>query len=1099
MTSKETIELAFGRGLELKEDPFRIPIGNFLRLENMIFTVGDRLTKRNGYLQISALPEDATFITTFNENLTAVGKSLQAYSAGNMNWVNKGALQPLSLDVLPLIRSNTNQSQVDTAISDNGYVCTVYTDQTPTSVGTLRYMYAVADSTTGQNIVSPTVIPATGGGTITGSPRVFVLVGYFIIAFTNVIGGTSHLQYIAVSINDPTVVTTNTDIAAAYTSSTRISWDGVVVNNKLFFAYNTTAGGQSIKITYITSALGSPVTATTYSNAGRVTATILSMTADMSNPSAPVIWAAYYNSSSNEGYAVAVDQNLNKIISTPVQWTTVLTVLNIAPVAASGVMTIFYEISNAYSYDSTIPTNYLKIQTVTQAGVAGTAATLVRSVGLASKAFIVDDVYYFLAAYQSTHQPTYFLMNGSGQVISRIDYGNGGGYLAVGLPSVHLDDNVASIGYLIKDFITSQNTSETEAITKSNIYSQTGINLVKFTIGTSNVVPAEIGQSLHLSGGFLWQYDGYSPVEHNFFVWPDDVEVTLSNTGGAMVSQEYQYQVIYTWTDNQGNIHRSAPSIATIADMSTDNKAFTQPTALTPTANLTSGSRVLSSVSSFTGIAVGQIVTDTTTPANIQTGSYITAFDSGAGTITLSLPATATAVGDSLSISSRNKVTINIPYLRLTYKTANPVKIEIYRWSTGQQSFYQVTSITSPTMNLTTSDSLAYVDTQADNQIVGNSLLYTTGGVVENVGSPSFKALTLFDNRLFGIDAEDRNLLLFSKQVIEQTPVEMTDLFSIYVSPTTASEGSTGPMFCIAPMDDKLIIFKENALYYINGTGPDNTGANNQYSQPLFITSTVGCTNQQSIVFIDQGLMFQSNKGIWLLGRDLGVKYIGAPVETYTNTGLVQSAVNIPGTTQVRFTLNTGVTLMYDYFYQQWGVFSGVPAISATLYGELHTYLDSFGRIFQENPGSYLDGNSPVLMNFKTGWINVAGINGYQRIHELYFLGSFISPANIVVNIANDFGSAIQQDIITPFNYSDPYGVADVYGQGSPYGGPGRFLNWKVQVDHQKCQSFQISIQEQFDSSYGTQAGGGFTLSAITSVISLKKKYRPIDAAHSTG
>ncbi len=786
---KQPVVFNFSKGLDTKTDPWQIEIGNFLKLENSVFSKLGQLKKRNGYGNFTALPQNATFLTTFNNNLTAIGSSIQAYSTGTNSWVNQGSLQPLSLKTLPLIRSNTNQSQVDTAVSSNGLVCTVYTDQTPTSLSTSRYMYAIADSVTGQIIVEPTVIPVSSG-TVTGSPRVFVLGAYFVIVFTNVITATSHLQYITVSTKNPTIVTTNADIASSYISSTRLSWDGVVVNNNLYLAYNTTSGGQSIQIKYLTSTL-TVSGAVVYSTATKVTATIMSMCADVSSPSSPVIWASYYDSGTSTGFTVAVDAQLNKIISTPAQIITTGTIDNLATVATAGVLTVYYEIDNNYIYDSAVPSHYISTITCTQAGSVGSASILVRSVGLASKAFILNGSKYFLAAYQSTFQPTYFLMNGSGKVISKIAYSNGGGYCSVGLPSVSLINSVIQIGYLFKDFITSQNTSTQESITKSNIYSQTGINLVSFTLGTSNLVPVEIGQTLNLCGGFLWEYDGYLPVEQNFFLWPDNIEGSPVNSGGAMVSQAYQYQVVYTWTNNQGNIEFSAPSIPTIVDMSSNNKAFTQPTALTPTADLTAGSTSIV-VSSATGLKVGQIVTDTTTGANIQTGSYITKIVST--TVTLSLPATANAMGDSLSISSINSVTLNIPTLRLTYKTVNPVKIQIFRFSTAQQEFFQVTSITTPLINDTTVDYVTYTDTQADNQILGNSLIYTTGGVVENIGAPAFNSITLFDTRVWGIDAEDPNLLWYSKQVIQATPVEMSDLLTIYVPPSTAAQGSTGNM-----------------------------------------------------------------------------------------------------------------------------------------------------------------------------------------------------------------------------------------------------------------------------------------------------------------
>lgn len=1094
---KQSVDVSFGKGLDTKTDPWRVSMENFLSLNNMVFTVGNRLTKRNGYGNLTALPELATYLTTFNQNLTAIGTNLQAFVEGTNQWSNKGTLQPVELTALPLIRSNTNQSQVDTALSTNDLICTVYTDQTPTSLSTPRYMYAIADSITGQNIIEPTPIPVTVG-TVTGSPRVFVLGSYFIIVFTNVIAATDHLQYVAVSTANPGVVSTASDISSNYQASQRLSWDGVVVENNLYVGYSTSSGGQQIQIKYLTAQL-TLSSAVSYTNAGRVTATIMSLTADLSGNN-PIIYAAYYNSGTSTGYVVAVDRNLNKIIVVPAQIITALVVDNLATVASNQVLTVYYEVDHNYTYDAAIPTHFINQITVTQAGVVGTPTTLVRSVGLASKAFIVNGVYYFLAAYQSPFQNTYFLINSLGEVVSRLAYSDGGGYLNFGLPSVTVTGTLAQIGYLFKDFITSQNTSKTESISKSGIYSQTGINLISFTIGTSNVVPAEIAQTLNLSGGFLWEYDGYVPVENNFFLWPDSVEGTPHNTGGAMPSQTYIYQVVYTWTNNQGNIEFSAPSVPITIDMSAANLAFTPPTPITFTANLTVGSAVLTTVSSFTGIQVGQILTDTTTGANLQPGSYIVSFDVGAATITLSLPATATAIGDTISTSSINSVTLDIPTLRLTYKLANPVKIEIFRFSTAQQEFFQITSIQQPLINDTTVDFVTYLDTKADNQILGNSLIYTTGGVIENIGAPSFNALTLFDDRLWGIDAEDPNLLWYSKQVIESTPVEMSDLFTIYVAPSIASQGSTGNMKCISPMDDKLIIFKPNALYYINGTGPDNTGSNSQYSEPIFITSVVGSVNQQSIVFMPDGLMFQSDKGIWLLGRGMSVSYIGAPVEGFTKDAIVQSAVSVPETTQVRFTLSSGITLMYDYFYQQWGTFIGVPAISSTLYQDMHTFLNSRGEVLQETQGAYVDGSNPVVMSFTTAWIDLAGLQGYQRAFFFYLLGQFISPHFLQVSISYDYNPSVRQQVtITPDNYSNPYGIDSPYGQGTPYGGASDVEQWRIFFANQRCQSFQLTIQEIYDHSLGIPAGEGLRMSGLNLIISTKRSFRAGPVPQSVG
>lgn len=996
---KQPLNINFSQGLETKTDPFQIPIGKFLSLKNSVFDTGSLLKKRNGYGPLAPIGnDDSSFLTTFNGNLTAVGTSFEAYSQSSMTWVNKGAFQPVTLDVLPLIRSNTNQSQADSVVSSNGLVCTVFTDNISNGTSTTpSYKYVIADSTTGQNIVAPTVITAPTG-TVEGSPRVFLLRNNFIIVFTNNIAGVYHLKFIAISTVVPTNITIAADITGNYTPATTVNFDGYSANNRLYLAWNGNDGGGAVRMRSInfTLALSNTITF-----AGRV-ATMMSVTADLTQ-SAPIIYASFWDSASATGYTLAVDSSLNTVLA-PTQFINTTVLKNVTSVAQNNTAKVFYEVDNAYSYDAAIKTNFVASKTVTSAGVVGSQVIVSRSVGLASKAFLLNGVGYFLAVYSSAYQPTRFLLDDQGRVIAKLAYANSSGYLTLGLPCVTLTNTVAQVAYLIKDSVEATNKTQ-GAASSTPVYSQTGINLASFDIGNSVKVTSEIGGDLHLTGGFLWMYDGYTPVELNTFLWPDNVEVTTSGAGGAITAQQYFYVATYEWSDNQGNVFRSAPSI----------------------------------------------------PVSITT--------TGA--------------------TSTN--TINVPTLRLTYKTANPVKIVVYRWSTAQQVYYQVTSIQTPYMNSKTVDSIAITDTLADSSIIGNNILYTTGGVLENIAPAAVHTMTLWQSRLVFLNSEDRNLLGISKQVIEGTPVETSDLLTLFVAPTLGSQGSTGPIETLAAMDEKLIVFKENAIYYFNGQGPDNTGANSQIGDPVFITATVGCANQASIVFMPSGLMFQSDKGIWLLGRDLSTSYIGSPVEGFTQNATVLSAISVPGTNQVRFTLDSGVTLMYDYFYGQWGTFVNVPALSSTLYQGLHTYLDSSGGVFQETPGKYLDGSNPVLMSFTTGWLHPAGILGFQRAYEMYFLGTYISPHKLQVQIAYDFNSSPPQStMVLPDNFAKVYGGEQLWGSAGPFGGPGNIENWRIFFQQQKCESFQVTVNEVYDASFGVTAGAGLTMSGINLTVGLK-------------
>ncbi len=1011
--NKQPININFQQGLDTKTDPYQVPIGKFLTLQNSIFLKGGLLQKRNGYGALPALPDEtSSLVTTFNGNLTAIGDDLKALAQGPMQWFTKGNLKPIELNTLPLIRNSTTQDQADAVVASNGLICTAYTDQNPANLTIPIYKYAVADSVTGQNVIEPTVL--TTANPTFGTPRVFILGFYFIIVFTAGTSGDYNLSYIAISINNPVIITPAAILATNYTPATTLSWDAVVYNNALYVAWPNSSNSE-INMNYLTSHFsiaGTVIRDTTHGS------TIMSLAADIVNG---VIWASYFNATN--AYSFAVDQNLNPIL-VPTLIITSTPVLNLASVANAGILTFIYEVSNSYTYDPTIPTNYSLTNTLTQGGVGGGFAIVLRSVGLASKAFMLNGTIYALFTYQSPYQSTYFLSDISGNIVAELAYGNGRGYLPFGLPSVSVTGNEAQIAYLYKDQITAvnKNTNVPAGSQVDGIFSQLGINLVSFTFETSTVVSAEIGANLNITGGFLWGYDGYLPVEQGFFLWPDSVEVSTLTTGGSLAAQTYFYQVTYEWTDNSGNAFRSAPSIPV------------------------------------------SIVTTGATSSN----------------------------------------TINVPTLRLTYKIANPLKIVIYRWSTSQEIYYQVTSILLPVLNDTSINSVAFVDISSDATILGNNILYTTGGVLENTGGPSFNSVFLFDDRLWGIDAEDPNLLWYSKQVIQATPVELSELLTYYVAPTLGAQGSTGPLMCGSPMDSNLILFKSSAMVYISGTGPDNTGANSQYSQPIFITSTIGCSNQKSIVLQPQGLMFEfaSDAGnqIWLLGRDLSTQYIGAPVEAYTTDTTVQSAVNIPGTNQVRFTLNSGITLMFDYYYQQWGTFVDVPAISSCLYQGLHTYINSLGQVFQETPGLYLDNAQPVLMSFATSWINLGGLQGYQRAYEFSLLGTYYTPHFINLFVGYDYNpNPSSFTTISPSNFSPFYGEDLDYGSGNPYGGSQALEQWRIRMKQQRCESFQVILKEVYDPSFGVVSGRGLTLSGINLVIGVKKGFRPYKAADSVG
>lgn len=1074
---KQAVNLNFSQGLNRKGDPYQIPLGQFLALNNMTFNTPDRMTKRDGYAALSATPSNSAItLTTFDDNLIALGSSLSSYDTTSAAWYSKGTYQPLDISTVGAIRNASNQVFCDAA-SSGALTCITYVNKQNNPIfGTSPGFFSIVDSTTGQSLYNAPLVAVTNS---VQTMRVFYLSPYFIIVFQNT-GG--QLQYI--SINATTLAvggiqTISTDALASIGKS----FDAVVLGTKLYIAWTNTATNK-VLINSLSNAL---VLGTAQDGDASRGGASIGMCADSGANLLWVVYSVYGTETSVRAFSF----NTSLVVQTSslVVITTTAT-KNVTGYATGSVLYALAEDGTSKDYDTTIENSRIISNTVT-AGVAGTQAVLNYQLGLASKAFFIGTRPCVWAAWQSTNQNSYYLLyltTSTATAVGKLAYGNGGGYLDYGLPSVTTASSNYYFPYLYRYLLepvnkgTNNNSTSTNPISPGGIYAQYGVNLATFTV-PDYATNIDSGASLVIGGGIIYEYAGGAPtypggiVEQNFFLWPELMtnitlvdSFNLSGYGGISQSS-------VSLTPNVTTLNGS-PN-ATLSDYTNVKPGLKIVAVGIPT------NTYILYVQASVGIIMSKPATATATVASTITSNvasqtyfyqFIYQWSDNKGNIHNSSP----SVPISIEASSANcMVTIKVPALPLTYKS--DVKILGFRWADDQQAYFQFTRVDIPVLNDTTATSVTIYDTYSSAQILGNSLLYTTGGVVENISPNASSQVILFDNRVWFIDAEDRNRLWYSKQLIESVPVEFSDLFTYFVAPTQGGQGSTGKCTAIGYLDDKLIIFKGegNAIYYINGAGPDNTGANNQYSQPIFITSPVGCTNQRSITLTPNGLMFQAAnaKGIWLLGRDLGVSYIGSAVESY-NAYTVTSAVTVPNTNQVRFTMSDGTTLVYDYYVEQWSTFTGVNAASSCIYDSAHSLLSTGGTAYKQTAGTYVDGATSVTMSFTTGWINLAGLRGYERSYFFFLLGTYLSAHTLTFQIYYDYDdTVVQTSTFTPSDLS-ANDIEDV----------------RVFLTNQRCKAFKLTVTESVSAS-----GAGLTISGIQAMVGLKKSYATISAAKSVG
>lgn len=972
---KQNVPISFLQGIDTKDDSKQVLPGKLLNLQNAVFITPGKLRKRNGYTALSTLIDGGGSITagfglaTFNNELLEFdGVELYSYASGNQTWTPKGKVTSLELTINPVIRNVNEQTNPNVAVHPDGLQLYTWED----SSGGSRY--SIVDMVTGQTIVANTLISINAT-----TPKPFALGVYLLIFYIDT--SSHHLRMISIPTNAPLSPAAPVDIAIDVNTSFP-TYDICMLSTKLYIAYNTSGNSIGLRDINIFLVLSAEVQVAGENANGCITifpdSTLLQL------------WIAYYNGTAVK-YFVRTNALAAFLVPTTIETTT--NIVRIIGYANSGSGTVWYEFAAALPYNELIRTD-----TLTNTGMIGTPVVFLRSVGLAFKPFVYNNIVYFGITYQSVEQPTYFLVTSSGNIVGKAIPDNGGGLLTE-------SEVPESIMVTTGEFITAGLQKDLLTTIGGTVYTQTGVTSIDFDFLANNTFyQAQMGANLNITGGLLIAYDGVNVTEQNFNLFPEPLTgVSQSNTGGhlgnASVATSYSYTATYEWTDQQGQLNRSTTATPIIAQFAS-------------------------------GVTTGE-------------------------------------------------VTISIPTLRLSQKTG--VVITVYRTEGNGTIFYQLTNIgtTNPLLNDPTIDAVTYTDTTSDATIIGNPILYTTGGVVDNSAPPAPALVTQYTDRLILVPSENPYSFWYSKEVIPGTPVEFSALFVNNV------DQRGGPITAIEQMDGNLIIFKETTIFSMYGQGPDNTGANNDYNAGQLITTDSGCINARSLVLMPLGLLYQSAKGIYLLDRSLNVSYIGKDVE-FINGQTITSAELIEYTNQVRFTTASGTTVVYDYFVRQWSTFTPQLANDSVIFEEQFTYVLPNGLVYQETPGIFTDNGEFIQMALTTSWLSLAGLQGFQRAYRALFLGDYLSPHQLLVGVAYDFNpTQVQQEYIstTPLFSLTDYGEDSPYGNEVLYGGAYPLYQFQVRFARQKCEAIQFTIQDVQSSNFGE----GFSISAFNLMVGAKK------------
>lgn len=1061
---KQIVPISFSQGIDTKTDEKQVVPGKFLVLENGVFRTAKETRKRYGFDKITSdvnndgtLSEGSTISSYKDELVVLDGEKLFSYSVADDILYYKGMLVATEADVSQIVKNTYSQS--DPFISINGnYACYVYN----TNNSSEPCKYTIIDQITGLEIIGDVSL----GSSIT-NVKVESLGSYFVIIYQDNTGSgptSSYMYYRTININNISAISTQSTLV---TDSNNIAFDTFVSSGKLYFGYVNSS--SKFTLAYIDSTFSSPVK---LAYSGSLTRTIsqVSITADSNN-----VWFVTGSLDSGTYYVdyIQADSSLNAFTGSysnaASKSSRIRAISCIIDSSNSSYLRIYFEYGLSGT-SATMSTFYNKIDFVKVdiSSVIIASSMIYSGLSLTSKAFVVNNTYYMLICNPTYEQPTYFVGNDSGYVIAKYLPGNGGTSRAYGPSKAAVD---SSGNYILtassRDALIafSDTTDETHSY-----YTRRGVSSLKLTFSTESVAKSQIANNLYFGGGMQRLYDGSNVVESGFNTYPEGVTTigigkiisTAFGPGNITSNVTFFYTVIYQWTDNNGQTHRSAPSTPSKLELPGTSSAPTYASA--PVVSISAGSATVTITGTASSIfSLGAIITNTHFPS----GTYIKQMSGS--TIVMSNLADSSATSGNIDSYDVNNCTVTIPTLKLTDK--ENVQIIVYRTTANGTVYYRVSDPASPTYNDPLSDYITYTDGTPDSYLRSNEQLYTTGGEVENLAPLSATSMTIYKNRSIYLSNENKNAFFYSKQVIPGFPTEYNE--QVFIQNVDSRGGN---ITVIAEMDDKIIIFKPGLIFYVAGDGPTPSGTNNDFTNVQLITTDTGCNDKRSVVTTPIGLMFKSPKGIYLLGRNLQVQYIGADVESY-NSYSISSAILVDNQNQVRYTISNGTSLVYDYYFNQWSVFSGISAIDATQFQDRYTYLTSSGSIYKENESNFTDNGSLIALKWKTGWLSFAGIQGFERAYKLLILGEYKSPHTLNIYISYDFDSTLYA--ITPIVVSSNPGV----------------YQYRIFLPRQKCESFQITIEETQSEPYGE----GLSLSTMLLEVGIKQGPNKLPAARSFG
>ena len=390
--------------------------------------------------------------------------------------------------------------------------------------------------------------------------------------------------------------------------------------------------------------------------------------------------------------------------------------------------------------------------------------------------------------------------------------------------------------------------------------------------------------------------------------------------------------------------------------------------------------------------------------------------------------------------------------------------LEIYRTLVAGNIFYKVADLQYDGVALLQSTELqTYTDSTSDADL-DDKELYPYQEILDDGFAPPCSTIFNYKNRLLIAPTDLTDRISFTKEKVENQASAFSEFLFIYAEESSSQSDLGIKGAC--NIDDKILIFKENSIQYTAGEAPNNAGEGGGFLVPQLLSNEVGLINPASLVQTQNGILFQSNRGIYLITRGLELINVGEAISDKTLS--IVSAFKSKSEDLAFFATSNNGIVVYETTKAKWSMFTNYNCDTATIVNGLIYHVDTAGELFLETPALYDDDGSFITQKFTTPWIKVSDLQGFYRLKKIMILGKWRSLHNLRVSIAYDYEDYNWENTtLVPANPSDfnrvsAPTVTQLYTGANS--GPYQF---RVSPLRQKCEAVKITIEDVYTSANG--------------------------------